>query len=241
MVSWQDVVSRSGGGVLSWSDVRAGARDIALVLPGPFSVAMIASVAAVGAGMSTAQAFVLVGVTFAGASQLAALELMREGSAIVVIVVTALMINARFAIFSASLAPHFRELPSKWRWGLGAVLSTPAAVLALAQFADDESVRRRSYYLGAAVPLWGVWQVGVVLGLFLGAQIPEWMDLGFVVTLVFLGLLFPTLRDRPTALAAAVGGGIAVVGAGLPLDLGFVLGTASGIVAGQVLDWRAGR
>lgn len=60
----------------SWSDFRAGVRDIALVVPGPFFVSLIATVAAMGAGLTTLQAYVMVGVTFAGASQLAALELM---------------------------------------------------------------------------------------------------------------------------------------------------------------------
>lgn len=221
----------------SWSDFLAGARDIALVVPGPFSVSVIATVAAMGAGLTAVQAYVMIGVTFAGASQLAALELMASEAAVVVIVATALIINARFAIFSASLAPHFSEFSSRWRWLLGVLLSTPASVLALARFGDDEPVDARSYYLGAAFTLWATWQLGSLLGVALGSRVPDLPGVDFIVPLVFIGLLFSTIDDRSTAVAAAVGGVIAVAAVGLPLDLGFIVGTTIGIVAGQAVKW----
>lgn len=221
----------------SWADVLAGVRDIAVVLPGPFSVALVASVAATTAGLTAVQAYVMVGLTFAGASQLAALELMASEAAVVVVVATALIINARFAIFSASLAPHFSHFSARWRWLLGLVLSTPAAVLALARFGADESVDARSYYLGAAVTMWLVWQLGALLGIALGTRVPDIPGLDFVVPLVFIGLLFSTINGRATAVAAAVGGVVAVAGVGLPMDLGFVAGTVAGIVAAKLVEW----
>jgi 4-azaleucine resistance transporter AzlC len=221
----------------SWSDFVAGARDIALVVPGPFSVSVIATVAAMGAGLTALQAYVMIGLTFAGASQLAALELMASEAAVVVIVVTALIINARFAIFSASLAPHFSDFSSRWRWLLGVVLSTPASVLSLTRFGDDEPVDARSYYLGAALTLWATWQIGSLLGIALGTRVPDLPGVDFVVPLVFIGLLFSTIDDRSTTVAAVVGGVIAVAGIGLPLDLGFLVGTGVGLLAGQAATW----
>jgi predicted branched-subunit amino acid permease len=240
----------------SWDDFAAGVRGIALALPGPFSVSVIAGVAAVGAGFSALQAYVYIGLTFAGASQLAAMELLAGGSAVAVAVVTALVINARFAVFSASLAPHFREAPARWRWLAGVVLSTPATMVSLARFAregddgdaeGDESERDEddgsggdlhhlSYYFGAALALWATWQVGTLTGVFVGAELPTGLGLEFVVPLVFVGLLFPTINDRGTALAALVGGVGAVAGAGLPLGLGFIVGTAVGVLAGEAVD-----
>lgn len=223
---------------LSWSAVVEGARDISLALPGPFTVALIASVAAAGAGLSLLQAYVLIGVTFAGASQLAALELLAGGAAAPVIVLTALLINARFAIFSASLAPHFRQHSTGWRWFLGAILSTPASVLSLAKFASDEAVDEVSYFLGAALTMWAAWQAGTLLGLALGARVPTDAGLTFVVPLVFIGLLFSTIRDRPTAVAAGVGGLVGVAAEPLPMGLGFLVGAFAGVAVGQVVDWR---
>lgn len=221
----------------SWPDFVAGARDIVLVVPGPLSVALIASVAAVGAGLSTLQAYVMIGVTFAGASQLAALELLTEGTTLAVVVLTALVINARFAIFSASLAPRFREHSARWRWLLGAVISTPAAVVSLARFAGDGAVDARSYYLGAALTMWGAWQAGTVVGLVVGSRLPTGLGLDFVVPLVFVGLLFQTLGERPSAVAGGVGGVVALAGAGLPLGLGFVVGAVTGVLAGEAAHW----
>ena len=50
--------------------------------------------------------------------------------------------------------------------------------------------------------------------------------------LVFLALLVPAMEDRETSLAAVVGGGVAVAGADLPLNLGLLVGATVGIVAG---------
>ncbi|MFB6096516.1 MAG: AzlC family ABC transporter permease [Haloferacaceae archaeon] len=225
---------------LSWSALAQGARDISLVIPGPFSVALLASVAAAGAGLSAVQTYVMVGVTFAGASQFAALDLLTGGAAAPIVVLTALLINARFAIFSASLAPHFRERSTGWRWLLGAVLSTPASVLSLTRFAADDGVDEVSYYLGAALSLWTAWQVGTLLGLALGARVPQHAGLTFVVPLVFIGLLFSTIDDRPTAVAAAVGGVVGVAAEPLPMGLGFLVGAFVGVAVGQVADWRWG-
>lgn len=223
---------------LSRSDFVAGVRDIALAIPGPFSVALIASVAAVGAGLTAVQGYAMIGLTFAGASQLAALELLTDGATLAVVVLTALVINARFAIFSASLAPHFRDQSAGWRWLLGAVVSTPAAVVSLAQFAGDTSVDARSYYLGAALTMWGTWQVGTVVGLVVGARLPTGLGLEFVVPLVFIGLLFQTVEGRPSIVAGGVGGAVALVGSGLPLGLGFVVGAVTGVLAGVLAHWR---
>lgn len=221
----------------SWDDFRAGVRGVSLALPGAASVALIAGVAAVGAGFSALQAYAFVGLTFAGASQLAALELLAGGSALAVVVATALVINARFAVFSASLAPHFRDAPLRWRALAGALLSTPATMVSLARFTAGDSLNRRSYYFGAAVAMWVTWQVAALTGILVGAELPAGLDLAFVVPLVFVGLLVPTIDDRGTAVAALLGGIGAVAGLGLPLDLSFLAGTVVGVAGGRLSEY----
>jgi predicted branched-subunit amino acid permease len=106
--------------------------------------------------------------------------------------------------------------------------------------ADDRPGTRRrrlDFYLGAGLSLWLVWQVSTIIGVLVGRAVPEGVHLDFAVPLVFLVLLVPTMTTRPAVVAAAFGGGAAVVagelGAG-PLSI--IIGSLVGIVAGALSD-----
>ncbi|OYR56589.1 branched-chain amino acid ABC transporter permease, partial [Halorubrum sp. E3] len=60
--------------------------------------------------------------------------------------------------------------------------------------------------------------------------------LTFAVPLVFLALLVPAMKDRPTTAAGVAGGAIAVVAAGLPMNLGLLAGAVSGIAVGLATE-----
>jgi len=223
-------------------EFRAGVAATAPVAVGILPFGLVAGAAAVAAGLSVAQAIALSVVVFAGASQLAVIELLGNDAALAVVVGTALVINARFVMYSASLAPHLLDDGARWR-GLSAYLLTDQAfALSAARFRDglDTVERRRWYYLGTAAPLWVVWQAATVVGAVGGARVPPWLPLEFAVPLVFLALLVPTVDSRPAAAAALVGGGIATAGAGLPFNLGLLAGALAGVGVGTALAERTG-
>ena len=155
-----------------------------------------------------------------------------------VVVVTALVINLRMVMYSASIAPYFQGVATRWRAGLAYLLTDQAYALSVTRFGDDRPVRRRWYYLGAAAPLWAVWQVCTVVGVVVGARVPESLPLSFAVPLTFLALLVPAITDRASGVAAAVGGAGAAVGVGLPLNLGLIAGALVGVLAGLVAESR---
>jgi len=218
------------------ADYRAGVRDALPLLLGIVPFALVAGIAAIEAGLTPAQALGMSVIVFAGASQLAAIELLGETASLAVVVATAVVINLRMSMYSASIAPHFRHLRRRTRAVLAYVLTDQAYALAVAKYADDEGTDRKRYYLGVAVTLWTVWQVGTLAGVFVGAQVPSEWGLTFAVPLVFLALLVPAMTDRPTTLAAVVGGGVAVLAAGFPFNLGLLAGAACGIAAGLVTE-----
>jgi predicted branched-subunit amino acid permease len=53
---------------------------------------------------------------------------------------------------------------------------------------------------------------------------------------VFLALLIPTLKNRPTVAAATVGGAVALLGHSMPYNLGLIVGAVSGVVAGVLAE-----
>lgn len=221
-------------------DFAAGVRTVAPVLVGIVPFGLVAGAAAVGAGLSVAHAVGLSVLVFAGASQLATIELVDAGASLGVVLLTALVINARMVMYSASIAPHLADEPLRWRLPEAYLLTDQAYALSVVRFARDEAVSRRWFYLGCAVTLWVVWQVCTVLGAALGARVPPWLPLEFAVPLSFLAILVPAVEGRAGAAAAAVGAGVAVLGAGLPYNAGLLAGASAGILAGLLVEaWAA--
>ena len=217
-------------------DLRTGVRDASPLLLGILSFALVAGIAAVEAGLTIVQTLGITVIVFAGASQLAALELLDGGAPLAVVIGTAVVINLRMVMYSASIAPYFAAYRRRTRAVLAYLLTDHAYALSVAEYAENEDRDRRLYYLGAAGSIWVVWVVGTVAGVGLGTGVPEAWGFGFAVPLVFLGLLVPAMSNRPKAVAGVVGGAGAVLAAGLPLNLALLVGSIAGIVGGVVAE-----
>jgi predicted branched-subunit amino acid permease len=214
------------------AEVRRGAVEALPVLLGIAPFGLVVGVAAVEAGLTPLQTVATSVVIFAGASQLAAIDLLGRGAAPVVVVLTAVVINVRMVMYSASVAPRIRAFPARLRPLCSYLLTDQAYALTVA---PDETPSVYAY-LGVAGSIWAVWQVATVAGLALGRGVPPSWGLTFAVPLVFLALLVPAVTDRPRLVAALVGGVVAVFGAGLPFNLGLVAGALAGVGAGLATE-----
>jgi len=213
-----------------------GVRAVAPIVVGIVPFGLVAGATAVDAGLTLLDAVGLSVVVFAGASQLAAIGLFGEGAPLALVVLTVLVINLRLVMYSASLAPELLDEPRRWRALSAYLLTDQAYALSVTRFEREPGTSRRPFYLGAAAPLWVVWQVCTVVGAVVGARVPPWLPLDFAVPLTFLALLVPAVKGRATAAAAAVGGGVATVGVGLPLEAGLMVGAVAGVLAGVLAE-----
>lgn len=217
------------------ADFLEGVRTVAPVLLGVVPFGLVAGATAVDAGLTLAQAVGLSVVVFAGASQLAAIDLLGSGSPLPVVVATILVINLRMTMYSASIAPHLQSVAARVRGLLAYLLTDQAYALSVTRFRGG-GVSKPAFYLGTAVPLWVVWQICTVAGVVVGANVPPWLPLGFAVPLTFLALLVPAMEDAPSVVAAVVGGGVATLGAGIPFELGLMVGATLGVLSGFVFE-----
>lgn len=219
----------------------AGAGAVAPMLPGVAPFGVVAGLTAVGTGLDALQAMAMSLVIFAGASQLATLQLVANGAIPAVILLTVITINLRFAMYSASLAPHFQHLGRGWRFALAYVLVDQNYAVSINRFSHGAGRERGHwFYLGAGLTLWLTWQTATAVGVFMGAGVPRDWSLDFAIPLVFMVLLVPALRDRAHVVAAVVGGTVATVAAEAPMHLGIVVGALAGIVAGTLCEMRDG-
>jgi 4-azaleucine resistance transporter AzlC len=207
------------------------------MLPGVVPFGMTAGIAAVEAGLDPVIGLAMSVIIFAGASQLVVAQLIGEGALPVIVVLTALIINLRMVMYSASLAPHLGHLPLRWKAALAYLLTDQAYAISITRFTHGRTHGpRHLFYLGAALPLWAVWLAATALGVWLGTAVPASWQVGFALPLVFLVLLVPVIRDRPNIVAAVVGGGVAVVAHDAPYHLGLTIGGLSGVACGVAAE-----
>ncbi len=136
-------------------------------------------------------------------------------------------------MYSAALAPHFERLPKRWRVLLAYPMTDQAFALGIVRFQQNPGdPLKHWHYLGDALTLWPAWILSSAVGIFVGAQIPARWGLTFAVPLAFLAVVFPSISDKATALAAAVAGVVAVVAYGLPYNLNLMLAAFCGIATG---------
>ncbi len=217
-------------------DFIAGARGALPILPGVVPFALICSVSAIGVGLSPVQAAGMSFVMFAGASQLAILQLLSEGAHWVVMLITAWIINVRFTMYSASLAPYLKDEPNRRRLPFVYVLSDQAFGVSMAQYAKEMPAYPAMYFYGAAGTIAATWLVSAIVGAAGGAVIPPSWGFEFAFPLSFMALMFAAIKDKPGVVAALVGGSLAVLFKALPYNVGLVIAASFGIAAGMLVE-----
>jgi predicted branched-subunit amino acid permease len=181
-------------------------------------------------------------LVFAGSAQLAALPLIAANAPIWVIFVTALVINLRFVIFSVLLAPHFASLPWHKRLGLGFVSGDISVALYLQRYPDPEPLPGKvSFLKGLLYPNCAAWQVGSIIGIFLGNAVPTEWGLGFAGTLAIVCILVPMVSNRPALCGVLVAGAVSVLAAGLPYKLGLLAAVVVGMATAMIVEETGGK
>jgi 4-azaleucine resistance transporter AzlC len=199
---------------------------------------LVAGASPVAKGLSAWAAVGFSTIVFAGASQLAAIDVLADGGSAAVAVLAACTINLRLLLYSASLAPHLAHESRARRLVVAYLLTDQAYAVTLDRCARGyEPDRRLPYYFGAGLLLWTSWQASTVVGLAVGNHLPADLPLGFAIPLCFLVLLVPTFVRRPAVVAALAGGAAAVVAAELGGgDISILAGAVVGIAAGAAVD-----
>lgn len=218
----------------TWGD---GARAVAPLILGVAPFGLIFGVTAIAADVPTMAAWASSFIVFAGASQIAIVELMDGGGTPIVAFVTAVVINARHLMYSADMGRYTVSERLRTKVGVGYLLTDQAYLVTAHRFPDPARAEGSiPFYFGAGLSLWTTWQVTTTAGMVLGAAIPESWSLEFAIPLTFMALLVLAVRDRPQLIAAATGGLVAVAAVGVPYNLGLIAGALAGIAAGLMAE-----
>jgi 4-azaleucine resistance transporter AzlC len=211
----------------------SGVKSMLPILLGVIPFGVTYGVLALAAGPTLPVALGMSSIVYAGSAQIVAVQLFSAAVPAVVMLITILMVNLRHVLYSASLAPHLRHLRSSWKWLLGYLLTDEAYAVTIAHYNQHVTLPNGHwFFLGAGVSMWCAWQVSTTLGIFLGAVIPKNWPLDFTITLTFIALLVPMLKDRPSVVVSVTAGIIALLTVGLPLRLNLILAVLVAVAVG---------
>ncbi len=220
-------------------------RDTLPLLLGALPFGMIYGAVAATSGLSFAAALAMSALVFAGSSQFIAVGLIAAQTPVAIIVLTTLIVNLRHMLYSATLLPHLRHLPHKWRIPLAFWLTDETFAVTVHRFQqDDASPDKHWYQLGSSIAMYANWQFWCFLGLLLGQRIPDAQSWGLDVAMpvTFIGMIIPFVRTMPIAICVLTAGAASLLTLAIPYKLGIVISAVAGIAAGLTAQrLRVGR
>ena len=224
-----------------WRGMRDGAPMVVVVV----RFGAVFGVIGMEAGLTLAEVMGFSLLVIAGASQVAAVQLIVDGAPMLVVLATGLAINLRMAMYSAALAPHLGALPLARRGLLAYFLVDQvyaASALEYERRPTMTAAEKAAYFLGLCAPVCLPWYGSTWAGAVLGAGLPPGWGLDFAVPIAFLAMLGPMLRTPAHGVAAAVSVGLALALWGLPGNLGLLLAAVVAMLAGALAEtWAVQR
>lgn len=214
-----------------WKGIRDSSPFI--FVAGPFG--LLFGVLATEAGLKIIETMTFTMTVFAGAAQFAALQLMQENAPTLIVLASALAVNLRVAMYSASLTPYLGAAPL-WQRALVAYFTVDQSyALSLVQFETDKAMTlsdRLAYFAGTCALIAPLWYAATLVGAVMGAQIPDSWALDFALPIAFLAMIAPMLRTSAHMVAALVSIVTAIAAAGLPYNSGLLIAGLAAMMAG---------
>ena len=216
-----------------------GTRDSLpfIFVAGPFG--LLFGVVASEAGLHLIETFTFSLSVFAGAAQFTAMTLMQEHAPTLIVLVSALAVNLRCAMYSAALTPHLGGAPM-WKRALGSFFIVDQSyALSIVEFEThpERSLSEKwAYFFGTNVIIAPLWCTMTIIGALLGTAIPESWSLDFAMPIAFIAITAPMLRTPAHIAAAGVSVTVAILAAGVPHNLGLIIAGIAGMSAGALVE-----
>ncbi len=214
-----------------WKGFRDGTPFIFVAIP----FGTLFGFFAAEAGLNIVQTMTFSATVFAGAAQFTALQLLQDNTPTVIVLISALAVNLRVAMYSASLTPYLGAAPL-WQRACAAYLivdqSYACSIVRFEKEPDMNIAQRMAYFVGSVTPITPLWLLATYLGAVLGTQIPESWALDFALPITFLSMIGPMMRTLPHVVAALVAIAVALLTVGVPFNLGLLIAGAAGMMAG---------
>ena len=160
-----------------WRGFKLGVPFTFVIVP----FGMLFGVVATEAGLDLWSTMGFSALVIAGAAQFTALTLLSEDAATWLVIVTALAVNLRMAMYSAALVPHLGSAPL-WKRACASYLmvdQTYAGAISVYEVEPDMPLGAKlALFFGVAAPIVPLWYVATLGGALVGSGRARGMGIG---------------------------------------------------------------
>ena len=197
---------------------------------------LIFGVLAIDIGFSPVETMAMSLIIFGGASQIVLLQLFSGGASSLVIISSVGAVNSRHLLYGAVVSEHLSDLKLVWKIIISYFLIDQAFAISNDYLKKNKDSNRYFHLVGGGATCWVIWQSTTLLGIILGAAIPEKLGLSFAVPLTFLALLVNDFRKFINVIVIIISGLVATLGYNyIPFKAYVIVAALTGLITAIIL------
>ena len=224
-----------------WSGLRDCSPFILVVAP----FGLLFGVVATEAGLNLLETMTMTVVVIAGAAQFTALALLEDQAPTIIVIIAALAVNLRMAMYSAALLPHLGKSSLATRALASYLMVDQTFAVAIKKYEQQPAwsvPMKVAYFFGCASSIMPFWYSFTLLGALVGQSIPKEYSLDFAIPICFISIIAPMMRSFPHLVAALVSILIALLLSWMPYNLWLLIAAILAMMAGAQTElWVARR
>ena len=197
---------------------------------------LIFGVLSIDIGFSPIETMGMSLIIFGGASQIVLLQLFSGGASSLVIISSVGAVNSRHLLYGAVVSEHLSDLKLVWKIIISYFLVDQAFAVSNEYLKKNNNSNRYFHLVGGGATCWIIWQSTTILGIILGAAIPEKLGLSFAVPLTFLALLVNDFRKLINVIVIIISGLVATLGYNyIPFKAYVIVAAVAGLLTAILL------
>lgn len=204
-----------------------------ILVVAPFG--LLFGVVATEAGLNLLETMSMTVLVIAGAAQFTALALLQDHAPTIVVILAALTVNLRMAMYSAALVPHLGKSSLSTRALASYFMIDQTFAVSIKKYESNphwSTSQKTAYYFGCTAALCPFWYLFCLTGALVGQSIPKEYSLDFAIPICFISLIAPMLRSLPHLVSALVSIVLALVLAWMPYNLWLIVAAVFAMMAG---------
>ena len=186
-----------------------GFAAVAPVVVAYIPIGLLWGTLAASKGLSPLEALLMSVIVFAGSAQFVAVDMWHDPVPVLLLTFTALIVNVRHVLMSASLSRHIDAIPRALHPIVAYFLTDES--WALAERRALQEPLTLAFYLGVSLPLAATWWIATGVGAMLGRSLgdPSAIGLDFAFSAMFIAILMGFWKGPSTAGVLATSGAVA--------------------------------
>jgi len=213
-----------------------GVLDVLPLLIPVFPFGLIIGVIGIELGFSPLMVYATSLIVFSGSAQIVLFQLVSGGASPIVTLTSVGVTNSRHFLYGAVLSEYLQDLSTVWKAFLSYFLVDQSFALSHKFFKENSLLKNKHYYLlGSGFTLWLTWQISSLIGIFLGAVVPDELGLSFAIPLTFLSLIIHDFRKIDHLIVIFVSGFLAILFYDIPFKAYIIAASLGALIIATII------